>query len=175
MMFKGVMDVLTLNNEGVARLWIQKIRNAPNLVAVGSLDDDMLSQVFKELGRNLGLWFSKEIGKDDIGAFFVGLGKSCLAKELPVSEITYTLLLAQRSTTEYISNESAFDTSMALYQALDITRQITEFFFLGSYYMLKGYLEDAYVALRNNDAVSDEILRKYFSDDFFFKDMKVNQ
>ena len=174
-MFKAVLDVLTLNNDGITRLWIQKIRNAPNLVAIGSLDDDVLSRVFKELGRNLGLWFSKEIDKNDIGSFFVGLGKSCLARELPVSEISFALLLAQRATVEYISNESVLDTSMALYQALDVTRQINEFFFLGSYYMLKGYLEDAYVALRNDGAVADEVLRKYFSDDFYFKDLKVNQ
>jgi hypothetical protein len=35
--------------------------------------------------------------------------------------------------------------------------------------MTKGFLEETYVALNSKEALSEELLKRYFRDDFFFK------
>jgi hypothetical protein len=170
MLFKGLIDVLTLKSESLARIWVRKIRKASNLKTYNSMTDEELLGLNVELYKLLASWFEKEIDKNSIGAFFVDLGKARRNHSFAVSEVVYAMLLAQRSVLEYITKENILDTSMALYTIVDLTNQVADFFFLGSYYMMKGYLEDTYLALYNDEAVSEEVLKKYFNDDFFFKD-----
>ncbi len=169
-MLKAIMDVLTQKSDGIARVWIRRVRKAVNLKKYNEMTDEDLVAMNSKLYRTLALWFEKEIDKDRIGAFFVELGKTRRAQGFPVSEVSWALLLSQRSVIEYIMNESVLDSSMALYTVIDLTTQVADFFFLGSYYMMKGYLEDMYIALGRDEAVPEETLKKYFRDDFFLKD-----
>jgi hypothetical protein len=61
------------------------------------------------------------------------------------------------------------DSTLRMYQAMGVVTQVSEFFLLGSFYLIKGFLEETYVHMSSRDAVSEELLRKYFRDDFFFK------
>jgi hypothetical protein len=36
--------------------------------------------------------------------------------------------------------------------------------------MMKGYLEDTYLAMGRDELMPEEKLKKYFKDEFFFKD-----
>jgi hypothetical protein len=56
-----------------------------------------------------------------------------------------------------------------MYQSLGAITKVAEFFLLGSFYLTKGFLEETYTSMSNNDKVSEEFLKKYFKDDFFFK------
>ena len=47
--------------------------------------------------------------------------------------------------------------------------QVADFFMLGSYYLTKGFLEETFLRLRKGEKMTDEVLGKYFRDDFFFK------
>jgi hypothetical protein len=171
MMFKGLMDVLLSKNEGITRIWMQKVRNSPNLKKYNTMSDNELMNVNDDLYRMLAKWIDRDIDKNNIGAFFVDLGKLRRREGYPVSEISFALLLAQRSVLEYLTNESLVDSSMVLYQILTLTKQVADFFFLGCYYMQKGYLEDTYIALNRDEVMTDDLLKKYFVDDFFFKDV----
>ncbi|MDR1596861.1 MAG: hypothetical protein LBR99_04060 [Treponema sp.] len=46
---------------------------------------------------------------------------------------------------------------------------LAEFFLPGCFYLTKGFPEAAYTTMKGKDAVSDELVKKYFRDDFFFK------
>jgi hypothetical protein len=170
MMFKGLMDVLLSKNEGITRIWMQKVRNSQNLKKYNTLSDAELMHINEDMYKMLARWIDRDIDKNQIGSFFVDLGKVRRREGFPISEISYALLLAQRSVLEYLTNESLVDSSMVLYQILNLTKQVADFFFLGCYYMEKGHLEDTYVALNRDEAMTDDMLKKYFADDFFFKD-----
>lgn len=164
------MDVLTSNSDGIAKIWIKKIRKHSALKTYNAMSDESLMIMNGKLYKLLARWFENEIDKNALGAFFVNLGKERRAQSFGMSEVAYAILLSQRSVLEYITNESVLDSSLALYSVIDITNQVTDFFFLGSYYMIKGFLEDTYLALSRDESMNVEILNKYFTDDFFFKD-----
>jgi hypothetical protein len=56
-----------------------------------------------------------------------------------------------------------------MYQSLGALTKVSEFFLLGSFYATKGFLEETYTVMSHHGKVSDEVLKKYFTDDFFFK------
>jgi hypothetical protein len=170
MALTAVSDILNMNCEKLAHLWIRKVRQSTNLRDYNQMNDTDLEKMNSKIYRMLALWFEKEADRNQIGAFFVELGKARQKEGFAVSEVSYALFLAQRAVLEYLTNENLIDSSMALYTIVNLTGQVADFFFLGSYYMMKGYLEDTYLAMGRNEAMSDEILKKYFKDEFFFKD-----
>ncbi|MDR2953304.1 MAG: hypothetical protein LBU82_08700, partial [Treponema sp.] len=104
-----------------------------------------------------------------VGDFFVKLGKQRLQNGFPVSEVIYGLSLAQKVVIEYLMVEFAPDNPMRMYQSLGALTRIAEFFLLGSFYTIKGFLEETYLRMNNRDNISEDLLRRYFKDDFFFK------
>ena len=170
-MVNNLSETLAVNCDTLAHIWIKKVRKAENLKTYNALSDDALLKINSKVYRTLSLWLQNENDKNSIGAFFVNIGKERRKQGFAVSEVSYALFLSQRAVQEYIINENLIDSSMALYTIMGLSSQVSDFFYLGSYYMVKGYLEDTYLALQKNEDMSDEKLRTYFSDDFFFKDV----
>jgi hypothetical protein len=56
-----------------------------------------------------------------------------------------------------------------MYQSMGTLTKVAEFCLLASFYISKGFLEETYTHMSSHDNVSDELLKKYFKDDFFFK------
>jgi hypothetical protein len=160
---------MNVNSEILAKQFVRKVRKATNLKKYNSMTDDAIIKINSKVYRTLGLWFEKEADKNQIGAFFVDVGKTRRKEGFPVSEVSYALYLSQRTVLEYL-NEYLSESSIALYNAVTLSNQVADYFFLGSYYMMKGYLEDTFIALNRDEAMPVETLRKYFCDEFFFKD-----
>jgi hypothetical protein len=61
------------------------------------------------------------------------------------------------------------DNPMRMYQAMGILNQVAEFFLLGCFYLTKGFLESTYTNMKAKNAITEDVLKQYFKDDFFFK------
>jgi hypothetical protein len=87
----------------------------------------------------------------------------------PMSEVIYAVSLAEQVVISYLMTDFVLDSTLRMYQAMGTVNRVAEFFLLGCFYLTKGFLEATYTEMNKNDAVSEEFLRKYFKDDFFFK------
>jgi hypothetical protein len=87
----------------------------------------------------------------------------------PISELIYALNLIQKTVIEYIMTEFAPENPMRMYQSMGALTKISEFCLMGSFYISRGFLEETYTHMSNKDNISEELLKKYFGDDFFFK------
>jgi hypothetical protein len=168
-----ISDILSFNSERIGQKWIKLIRKSENTKAYNAITDEELMKITTKVYKLLELWFEKEADKNSIGGFFVELGKTRRKDGFAVSEIAYALFLGQRAILDFISNENVDDSSMALYSALNTSRQVADFFFLGSFYMTKGFLEDTVLQLNKNENIPLETLKRYFTDDFFFKNLPL--
>jgi hypothetical protein len=163
-----LIDTLNLKAHEFARRWRHKIQKAPQLKHYNSLTCEQLdaqSDIYPVLARTL----DRGLDRSHVGAYFVGLGKKHMKEGYPVSEIVYATSLAQQTVIEYIMNDFLIDNPMKMYQTMETISAIAEFFLLGCFYITKGFLEATYTGMSGNDAVSEELLKKYFKDDFFFK------
>jgi hypothetical protein len=169
MIDRVLIDSLNLKSRDFAVRWKDQIRNAEQLKHYQTLDDETLIEesrpCFPLLSRTLDRGFDRSL----VGGFFVKLGKERLHGGFPISEVIYALNISQDVVIEFLMTEFAPDNPMRMYQSMGALTRIAEFFLLGSFYVTKGFLEDTYTRMSKHDKVSEELLRKYFKDDFFFK------
>ena len=146
------------------------VRKTPHLKHFNEFDDDELiktdSTFYPVLAKTLDLGLDRSL----VGGFFANLGKRRMREGFPVSELMYAINLRQKIIIEYIMTEFAPENPVRMYQSMESISRVSEFFLLGCFYLTKGYLEEVYSKMNKNDIVSEEILKEYFKDDFFFKD-----
>jgi len=164
-----LIDSLNLKSRDFAVRWKDEIRNADQLKHYPTLDDETLIEKCRPCFPLLSRTLDRGLDRSLVGGFFVNVGKERLKSGFPVSEIIFALNVAQKVVIEFLMTEFAPDNPMRMYQSMGALTRIAEFFLLGSFYVTKGFLEETYTNMSKNDAVSEELLRKYFKDDFFFK------
>jgi hypothetical protein len=170
MLLKSLEDILVGAAPGVGRRWLAKLRKAENLSGLNEIKDPELLSVHGEIIRKLGRWFDKSADKNEIGAFFVMVGKEYCAQGIPLSELTYAINLDRKAVTEHIVEGENLEGAHRIYALMESLDEVGDFFFLGTYYLTKGYLEETFVRMKYDQRLDDETLNRYFPDDFFFKD-----
>jgi hypothetical protein len=165
----SIIDALTINAKDFGRRWKDRIRKAGQLKEHGKLDDNALieqgSRIFPMLARTL----DRGLDRSVLGDFFVREGKDRMHEGFPISEVIYAVNLSQQTVIDYIMTDFVSDNTVRMYQAMGLLDKVAEFFLLGCFYLTKGFLEATYTTMSKKDAVSEELLKKYFRDDFFFK------
>ena len=169
MVDRALFDSLNFKSRDLALKWKNYIRKSPQLKHYQKISDDELLgmgvQMYPVLARSLERGLDRQL----VGDFFVKLGKTRMEEGYPVSEVIYAISLIQKTVIEYLMTDFVLDSTIRMYQAMGVVSQVSEFFLLGSFYLIKGFLEETYVHMNRKDAVSEELLQKYFRDDFFFK------
>ena len=168
-MDRQLIDNLNIQSRNFALRWLSHVRKASQLKHYNELDDDVLIEMNRPLYSMLSKILDRGLDRTLMGDFFVKLGKNRVQIGFPISEAIYAVNLTQKVVIEYITTDFAPENPVKMYQSLGALSRIAEFFLLGSFYMTKGFLEETYTTLNNSEKVSEELLKKYFKDDFFFK------
>ncbi|MDR2742913.1 MAG: hypothetical protein LBB98_12280 [Treponema sp.] len=169
MVDRVLIDTLNLKARNFAAEWVVKIRKAPQLKHYGALSDDALIEINAPLYPHLARTLDRGLDRSVVGDFFVTMGRKRIEGRFPVSETIYGLNLAEQVVNDYLMNDFAPDNAVRMYQAMGAASRAAEFFLLGCFYITKGSLEAVYTLMNKDNAVSEEVLKKYFRDDFFFK------
>jgi hypothetical protein len=133
------------------------------------MDDGTLIDGEVPLYPLLARTLDRGLDRSIVGNFFVELGKERMRGGFPISEVIYSLGLVQKTIIEYLMTEFAPENPMRMYQSMGALNRVADFCLLGSYYICKGFLEEIYTSMTHSDKVSEELMKKYFKDDFFFK------
>ena len=164
-----LIDNLNLKARDFAIKWKNTVRKAHQLKRYNTLDDETLIEANSAFYPLLSKTLDRGLDRSLMGNFFVNLGKTRMQEGFPISEVIYAVNLAQKNVVEYIMTEFAPESPVRMYQSMGVLSQVSEFFILGCFYLTKGYLEAVYTKMNVHDKVSEELLKKYFMDDFFFK------
>ena len=165
----ALIDNLNLKAHDFAGRWKNMVRKAHQLKHYNTMDDEALIEADAPVYPLLAKILDRGLDRHLIGAYFVRVGKERMEGGYPVSEVIYAFNLAERIVIEYIMTEFAPDSPVRMYQSMGIISRVSEFFLLGCFYLTKGFLEAVYTKMNVHDSVKEELLKKYFKDDFFFK------
>ena len=166
----ALIDNLNLKTKDFATKWKNLVRKAKQLNHYNTLDDEALIESEVPVYPLLSKMLDRGLDRSLMGNFFVQDGKTRMQGGYPISEVIYAMSLSERVIIEYIITEFAPENPVRMYQSMGVISRISEFFLLGCFYLTKGYLEAVYTKMNRHDKVSEELLKKYFKDDFFFKD-----
>lgn len=169
MIDKTLINGLNFHARELAEKWKDKIRKSPQLKYYNSLDDIQLVEIDTAFYPLLARTLDRGLDKSLVGGFFVNIGKERMRKNFPISEVIYANSLVERTVIEYVMGDFVYDNPVKMYSAVGLISDISEFFILGCFYLTKGFLEETYVNMNKQNVLSEEMLKKYFRDDFFFK------
>ena len=164
-----LIDNLNLKPRDFAVEWKTMVRKAHQLKHYNILDDETLIETGITIYPLLAKILDRGLDRSLMGNFFVTMGKTRMQEAYPISEVIYAINLTEKLIIKYIMTEFAPENPVRMYQSMGIVSQVSEFFLLGCFYLTKGYLEAVYTTMNSKDNVSEELLKKYFMDDFFFK------
>jgi hypothetical protein len=170
MIDRVLIDTLNLKSRDFATRWKDEIRKNPQLRHYNKMDDQELVDADLHFYPLLARTLDRGMDRSLVGNFFVNLGKGRMKAGFPISEVIFAVNLLQKIVIEYMLTEFAPENTMRMYQSMGALTKVAEFCLLGSFYISKGFLEETYTHMSSNDKISDELLKKYFKDDFFFKD-----
>ncbi|MCL1836645.1 MAG: hypothetical protein FWG46_03770 [Treponema sp.] len=169
MIDRVLIDTLNLNSRDFAIRWKDTIRKNPQLKHYNDMDDGALIEEDIPFYPLLARTLDRGLDRSLVGDFFVKLGKSRMRGGFPISEVIFALNLDQKMVIEYLMTEFAPENAMRMYQSMGALTRVAEYCLLGSFYISKGFLEETYTHMSNHTDVSEDLLKKYFKDDFFFK------
>ncbi|MDR2133499.1 MAG: hypothetical protein LBP27_00215 [Treponema sp.] len=169
MVNRELIDTLNFKSHDLAFRWKGLIRKASQLKHYNSLQDETLIKSNADFYPLLARSLDRGIDRSLIGDFFVKLGKDRMQNGYPISEVVFAVNLSQQVVVEYLMTDFVLDNTVRMYQAMGAVSKVAEFFLLGSFYLTKGFLEETWTSMSGSGKVSEELLKKYFRDDFFFK------
>ena len=164
-----LIDTLNLQAGDFALRWKDLIRKGPQLKQYNDMDDAALVETNIPLYPLLARTLDRGLDRAVVGDFFVRLGKDRMKKGFPISEVIYAASLAEQVVIGYLMTDFVLDSTMRMYEAMGAVNRVAEFFILACFYLTKGFLEATYTTMNKSDDISEEFLKKYFKDDFFFK------
>ena len=164
-----LIDTLNIQARDFAARWKGLIRKSPQLKHYNSMSDEELIEINTKYYPLLAKTLDRGLDRVTVGDFYVKIGKTREKSAFPISEVIYGLNLAQQVVIGYLMTDFVLDSTVRMYQAMGIVNRVSEFFLLGCFYITKGFLESTYQEMSQTDNVSEDLLKKYFRDDFFFK------
>jgi len=171
MLLKSLDDILSGGADlSIGKRWIAKVREASTTIkSFGKASDEELLSLHGTLLRKLSRWMERSADKNELGAFFVIVAKEYCAQGVPLSELTFALMLDRKTVTEHIAEGVVLEGAFQIYALMEAVNMVSDFYFLGMHYMTKGYLEETFLRFRVGEDIPVEVLTKYFPDNFFFK------
>jgi len=102
--------------------------------------DDLYGRTYSVYSQ-LGKWISRETSREEIKAYWKGLGRRRRQEGFPFSEIVLSLSHERLLLWRKIEADGLLDTALDLYQALDLQHRVLVFFDLALFYAALGYEE----------------------------------
>jgi hypothetical protein len=163
------MDAIVNKTEDLSKTWCKEVRKSDYMKTYQKLQDDRLAKVNKIFFDHLAQWISKGLSRQEIGNYFFSLGNDRYHDKFPLSEIHYAVYLAKRVVRNMVLSESLLDSTIEVYQVMELFTMVSSFFDTGNFYITRGYLQAMHDDLARTKKFTEEELTQYFPHGSFFK------
>ena len=159
MIYRRIVDLIKRDPERLAASWCHHIKRSQVTGNYHRLSDDELIARHTQVFTRLAKWLEHSMTRDELSRFYAQLGKDRYAERFPLCQVNYALLIAKRNFWELIQSQGLLDSSLEFYQAMELMSSIDQFFDLGSFYIVRGYLDAMSNRLQKSGRLTDEELR----------------
>jgi hypothetical protein len=138
---QNVVRLVEGHSEALAKRWMERIRMESGVEAWLHLPQDELLKRLTDVYREIGI-FLDQPRNDVIRHYFFDAGRMRRRQSMPPQDMARGFQLAREIVWEFVQEQGDFDSSVNLYQALNLYRQIVHFFDWALIYGVMGYFEE---------------------------------
>lgn len=141
--FQKLVDLIERNATELTNGWLIDVRRELSLPTYRNFDNIELYNRAYRVYSQLGRWISQETTKEDIARDYMALGAERRKEGFALSEVIQALILIRRNLWKKILEEGVLDTTLDLYQAIELNNRVTLFFDRAIYFTAVGYEKPA--------------------------------
>ena len=134
-----LVDLIERSAEELTNNWLADIRKELHLPTYQSFADTELYERAFRVYSQLGKWISRETTKEEIAKEYIALGAQRKKEGFALAEIIQALILIRRNLWRKVLREGLLDTTLDLYQAMELNNRVVRFFDRAIYFTAVGY------------------------------------
>lgn len=134
-----LVDLIERNATELTNAWLEDIRKEVRLPTYHRFGNVELYERAYRVYSQLGKWISRETSREEIARDYMELGSERRKEGFALAEIIRALILIRRNLWKKVMTEGLLDTTLDLYQAIEMNNQVTLFFDRAIYYTAVGY------------------------------------
>ena len=146
MILQKMLHLMTKHSDEMAQAWIHDVRQNLDTLAFKNLSDEKIRQAVLDVFTDTARWLKDPGG--DIGwveETYTKTGTNFQKTGFPISEAVKAWILIKHHMWSFVQQEGVFDSATDMYQALELLRDIGNFFDHVIYHLVHGYEREASV------------------------------
>jgi hypothetical protein len=133
-----LVRLIETHSDALAASLLERVKGSPLVPAYRNVPADELKQRVFEIYRHLGEWLLSK-SEDDIASRYTEIGRRRAAQEVPVSQLTWTIVLTKENLWEYLKKENIIERPTEVFGELEMLQLLDQFFDRAIYYGLIGH------------------------------------
>ncbi len=161
MLYSKFIRLIEDNAEKLTQNWIKEVQNNPATPGYKKLSRDVLEKRIFDVYKRLGNWVLHYDPTDKkTTEHYIRLGRERAAEGIPLSEVTYTIILSRVIVWRFIEHEGVIESTFDLQQALEFFRRVNRFFDKITYLVSVGH--ESYKNVEEDELHKGEFFDKTF-------------
>jgi hypothetical protein len=172
MVYESLIAIVESHLENLTNTWVQEVKRSEYLDTYKNLNDKELYSRGNILFSNLLDWLLKGASNDDAAFYFKEIGIKRIKEGVPLTEVYYALYLEKKVLWSFVAWKDEISGILKAIDAIEFMTVINNYFDLGDFYIIKGYMNELFTHLSDTNKFSKEELEKIFTSGALFEESK---
>jgi hypothetical protein len=133
-----LVRLIETHSDALAASLLEKVHHSPLLEGYGKVPAEELKQRVYEIYRHLGDWLLSK-SEHDIETRYSEIGGRRAAQGVPLSQLTWTIILTKENLWEFLKTETVMDRPTEVFGELEMLQLLDQFFDRAIYCAALGY------------------------------------
>ncbi|KAF0152000.1 MAG: hypothetical protein FD143_1469 [Ignavibacteria bacterium] len=156
MVFEKLIHLLNTHKKEIATAYYEQVKNSEYMKTYHSLEPEKVIAREEATYVHLAQWLQNGSNNDDAEKFFEKVGSVRYKEGFPLSEINYALFISKKAFYEFSRNYPELLNDLTPQEIIDSFAILGNYFALGGFYMIRGYLNTLFEKLDINDSLTRE-------------------
>ncbi len=148
MISQNLVRLIETHAEQLTERWLKEVRVHAETPAYWTFPEDKLRKRAFDVYSHLGRWVGHEEHREEVARAYTALGAERFREGFPLSEVLTAMLLTKRQLWLFVLEQGFFDSTVQLFQTLELYNNVVTYFDRASIYTVRGYEEAAHLSLK---------------------------
>ncbi|HEY1272604.1 MAG TPA: hypothetical protein VGF08_11490 [Terriglobales bacterium] len=133
-----LVRLIETHSDALAASLLEKVQTSPRVGGYCSVPPEELKGRVYEIYRHLGEWLLSK-SEHDIERRYLEIGARRAAQHVPLSQLSWTIVLTKENLWEYLKKEAGMDRPTEVFGELEMLQLLDQFFDRAIYFASVGY------------------------------------
>lgn len=163
MVYESLITIVESHLDNLTDTWVQEVKRSEYLETYKKLNEKELHSRGNTLFSNLLEWLLKGASNEDAAEYFKEIGQLRIKEGFPLTEVYYALYLEKKVLWSFVAWKDDVSGILKAVDAIEFMTVINNYFDLGDFYIIKGYMHELYKHLSESDKFTKEELENIFT------------